>query len=110
ARGDDPLPGLHGNTQIPKVLGCAKLFEVTGDERYRAISERFLELVLTQHTYANGGHGSGEYFGKPGELGGRLSNTNCETCNTVNMLRLARTAFAWEPRSHLADFVERSLI
>ena len=110
ASGEDPLPGLHGNTQIPKVLGCARLFELTGEPRWRTIAERFLELVLQHHTYSNGGHGSGEHFGKPGELGGRLSNTNCETCNTHNMLRLARYAFSWEPRATLADFMERGLV
>ena len=110
ARGEDPLPGLHANTQIPKVLGCARLHEVAGDPRHRAIVERFLDLVLGQHTYANGGHGSGEHFGPPGQLAARLSNTNCESCNAVNLLRLVRAAYAWEPRPALADYLERTHI
>ena len=31
AESRDPLDGLHANTQIPKVIGFQRLFELTGD-------------------------------------------------------------------------------
>src|SRR5437016_3576438 len=34
ARGEDPLNGVHANTQIPKAIGAAREYEMTGDERY----------------------------------------------------------------------------
>ena len=34
-RGEDPLNGLHGNTQVPKLVGSAARYANTGD---RAIS------------------------------------------------------------------------
>jgi DUF1680 family protein len=30
ANGEDILPGKHGNTQIPKIIGLARLYELTG--------------------------------------------------------------------------------
>ena len=32
ARGENNLPGLHANTQIPKMVGAAKIYLLTGDE------------------------------------------------------------------------------
>ena len=37
ARGEDPLDGLHANTQIPKAIGAARDCEVTGEARYCAV-------------------------------------------------------------------------
>ncbi|MCK4826305.1 glycoside hydrolase family 127 protein, partial [bacterium] len=34
-RGEDILPGKHANTQIPKLIGLARLYELTGDETDR---------------------------------------------------------------------------
>jgi len=43
----DELEGLHANTHVPKIIGAARMYEVTGDRRYRQIAEYFLEEVLT---------------------------------------------------------------
>ena len=40
ARGEDRLDGLHANTQIPKIIGAAREYELTGNEdlpRHRAV-------------------------------------------------------------------------
>ena len=37
ARGEDPLDGLHANTQIPKAIGAARDCELTGEARYCAV-------------------------------------------------------------------------
>ena len=34
--GEDPLTGLHANTQIPKFVGLARQYELTGDPRLQA--------------------------------------------------------------------------
>jgi DUF1680 family protein len=107
AEGIDCLPGLHGNTQIPKIIGCARLYEVTGDEKYRRIAENFWRFVTQSHSYAIGGHGSGEHFGPVGDLSARLTHSTCETCNSYNMLKLTEHLFAWNPKAEYADFAER---
>ena len=32
--GKDVLTNMHANTTIPEVLGCAKAYEVTGEEKW----------------------------------------------------------------------------
>lgn len=109
ARGDGSiLAGKHGNTQIPKIIGTAKLYEVTKEPRWKTISTTFWNAVVHDHTYAMGGHGMGEHFGPPRKLSDRLSGATCETCNTYNMLKLTNHLFAWEPKAEYADFIERA--
>jgi len=38
---EDHLAGLHANTHIPQVIGAARGYELTGDERYHTISDYF---------------------------------------------------------------------
>ncbi|MFP4192583.1 MAG: beta-L-arabinofuranosidase domain-containing protein [Candidatus Hydrogenedentota bacterium] len=105
----DELAGLHANTQIPKINGAARLYELTGREEYHTIAEFFWERVVHHHSYVNGGHSSYEMFGPPGELAQRLGDTT-ETCNTYNMLKLTGHLFSWEPRGELMDYYERALL
>src|SRR5580658_1243762 len=45
ASGRDELEGLHVNTTIPQIIGAARGFEVTGDDRQRAVAENFWHTV-----------------------------------------------------------------
>jgi DUF1680 family protein len=107
--GVDDLEGLHGNTQIPKVIGAARLYELTGERSYRDIARFFWKTVTSHHTFAIGGHGDNEYFGVPGRLSVMLSSHTAETCNTYNMLKLTTRLFAWSPGEELASYYERAL-
>ena len=109
ARGEDRLEGLHGNTNIPKLIGAARLYEVTGEPRFAVMSRYFWETVTRNHSYAAGGHGEYEHFGAPRRLGDRLSEGTMETCNTYNMLKLTRFLFTRKPDVEYADFYERAL-
>ena len=64
-RGDDRLSGLHGNTQVPKVLGSAVRYAYTGDREDGAAARFFWDRVVGHHTFATGGHGKDEYFREP---------------------------------------------
>jgi uncharacterized protein len=109
ARREDRLEGLHGNTTIPKLIGAARLFEITGEVRYAVMSQFFWETVTRNHSYAAGGHGEYEHFGAPGRLSDRLSEGTMETCNTYNMLKLTRLLFMRNPDAGYADYYERAL-
>lgn len=109
ARGEDRLQGFHGNTMIPKLIGAARLYELTGKERMRTMSRFFWETVTRNHTYVAGGHGENEYFGPPRMLSDRLSESTMETCNTYNMLKLTRFLFGQRPDAEYADYFERAL-
>jgi len=109
ARGEDILPGKHGNTNIPKLIGLARRFELAGDPDDRAAAEFFWDRVVHHHSYVTGGHGMSEYFGPPDKLSGRLSPATTETCNVYNMLKLTHALFGWKGEPDKADFYERAL-
>ncbi|MFO1019481.1 MAG: glycoside hydrolase family 127 protein [Planctomycetales bacterium] len=109
AQGVDALNGLHANTQIPKIVGTAREYELTGLQRYRDLSEFFWERVALHRSYAIGGHSDREHFFPVDQFAGHLSAETTETCNTYNMLKLTRHLFAWEPSARVMDFYERAL-
>lgn len=105
----DPLPGKHANTNVPKVIGSIRQYELTGNERDKTIASFFWETMVRHHTYVIGGNSNYEYCGKPDSLNDRLSDNTCETCNTYNMLKLTRHLFALHPSGELMDYYERAL-
>jgi DUF1680 family protein len=105
----DKLAGLHCNTQVPKLIGCARQYEMTGDEYFKRAAHFFWETVVDNHSYVIGGNSNGEYLGEPGKLSNRLSDNTAETCNTYNMLRLTKHLLTWEPKAKYGDFYERAL-
>ena len=107
--GRDELPGRHANTQIPKIIGEARAYEVTGDADSRKIAENFWDEVVHHHSYVMGGNSYDEHFFKEGETPSHIGACSAETCNTYNMLKLTEHIFSWEPREECADFYERAL-
>jgi len=109
SRGEDILPGKHGNTNIPKLIGLARRYELTGDTTDRNSAEFFWETVVKHHSYVTGGHGNDEYFGEPDKLRNRLGDGTTESCNVYNMLKLTGHLFGWSASAEAADFYERAL-
>jgi uncharacterized protein len=109
ARGEDPLDGLHANTQIPKAIGAARDCEVTGEPRYCAVSETFWQRVALHRSYAIGGHSEDEHFSSVAHLSRHLGESTAETCNTYNMLKLTRRLFLRDADPARIDFYERGL-
>lgn len=105
----DCLPGIHANTQIPKLIGLARRFELTGDEKDGVAAEFFWDRVVNHHSYVTGGHCNREYFGPPDKLNDRLGPDTSETCNVYNMLKLTRLIFGRNAAPQVADFYERAL-
>ncbi len=109
SRGEDILPGKHGNTNIPKLIGLARRYELTGDTLDRKTAEFFWQTVVKHHSYVTGGHGNKEYFGEADKLRNRLGDETTETCNVYNMLKLTDHIFEWSASAEAADFYERAL-
>jgi DUF1680 family protein len=111
AQGRDELKGLHANTNIPKVIGAARRYELTGEQRYRRIAEYFWRQVTTQRAYCTGGTSNGEgWEEEPGVLSTQLSGYTQEDCTTYNMLKLTRHIFEWTADPACADYYERALL
>lgn len=109
SQGKDILPGKHSNTNIPKVIASARRYEITGDERDKAISDFFWNVMIKDHSYANGGNGNYEYLSEPDKLNDKLTDNTIETCATYNMLKLTKHLFEVSPSAGLMDYYENAL-
>ncbi len=105
----DDLPGLHANTQIPKVIGEARGYELTDNPKYKTIATYFWNTVINTQAYATGGNSDHEHFVKTGTLADHLTGYTQETCNTYNMLKLTRHLFSWSGNEEYMDYYERAL-
>ncbi len=109
ARRQDILNGLHGNTQVPKLLGSLMRYIYAGEKADGEAATFFWDAVALHHSYATGGHGRDEYFGPPDELSERVDGRTDESCNVYNILKMTRTLFALNPDIKYAEFEERAL-
>jgi DUF1680 family protein len=108
-RHQDILEGKHGNTQVPKLIGSADRYAYAGEPGDIIAAGFFFDRVVQHHSFATGGHGKDEYFGKPDMLNERIDGRTAETCNIYNMLKLTRRLFSLRPDVHYAEFHERAL-
>jgi DUF1680 family protein len=109
-RHQDVLPGIHGNTQVPKLVGSAARYAYAQDPQDIIAASFFWDRVVQHHSFATGGHGRNEYFGQPDEHNDRIDGRTAESCNIYNMLKLTRRLFALRPDAHYAEFHERALL
>ncbi len=107
AQNIDELEGKHSNSQIPKILGAARLYNITGVEYYKDAAQFFYNQVVKYRTYVIGGNSKGEHLGALNDE--ELGVTTTETCNTYNMLKLAEILYKWNPKAEYMDFYERAL-
>jgi DUF1680 family protein len=110
ADGIDNLTGLHANTQVPKFIGNARQYEITGQERLRNAARFFWDTVVHERSYVIGGHSDGEMFSPKETLSRAFGPNTTETCNTYNMIKLTHHLFGIDPRIEYADYLERALI
>lgn len=135
AAGNDVLAGKHANTTIPKLVGAMKRYTVFMDNpdlyatltaaekaalpSYRTAAERFWQIVIDDHTYANGANSQSEHFHGPNELyehatngvtTGYGENSTAEGCNEYNMLKLSRILFQVTQEKKYADYYESTYI
>ncbi|MBE5928623.1 MAG: hypothetical protein E7267_04515 [Lachnospiraceae bacterium] len=107
SRGEDNLSGLHANTQIPKMIGAAKIYQLTGDEYYKNVAENFWNYVVYDRSYATGGNCDKEFFTDLGTEPRSVDST--ETCNVYNMLKLTEYLYSMDPKTEYLEYYENAL-
>ncbi|MBE7157739.1 MAG: glycoside hydrolase family 127 protein [Rhodospirillales bacterium] len=108
----DELRGLHVNTHIPQVIGAARRYEISGDERFHDVAEFFWNEVTEARAYVTGGTSNGEIWRtEPRRLGAELKQNvdTTECCCAYNMLKLTRMLYGWSGDPRLFDYYERVL-
>ena len=109
-QGNDPLNGLHANTQFPKFIGLARQYELTGDASLNKVASAFWDSVVNDRSYVTGGNSIGEQFSPKGRLSEFVGQNTSESCNEYNMLKLTRHLFCNDPQPKFADYYERTLL
>ncbi len=66
SRREDRLEGLHANTQVPKIIGAARQYELTGNQDLRTAAAFFWEVVTQHRSFVNGGNSEAEHFRRKG--------------------------------------------
>jgi DUF1680 family protein len=108
--GGDPLTNDHANASVPWIHGAARLYEVTGDARYREVVEAFWRsAVETRGMFATTGNNAGEFWIPPQQFGRFLGSRTQEHCTVYNMIRVADYLLRWTGESRYADYIERAL-
>lgn len=127
AKGNNVLPGRHANTQIPKFIGALKRYstisqnenylnDLTNTEReelpkYLIATQNFFDIVVNNHSYITGGNSCDEHFHQPNKLASMINrDATHETCNTHNMLKLARELYKITGEKKYADYYENAFI
>ncbi|WP_461188435.1 beta-L-arabinofuranosidase domain-containing protein [Arthrobacter sp. Z4-13] len=108
AAGQDQLDGLHANTQIPKVVGYARL-AAAGHLKYERPSSSFWDSVVLRRSVSLGGNSVREHFHPSADFTPMILDAQGpETCNTYNMLKLAKLRFEHLGDPAAVDFYERA--
>ncbi|WP_159523605.1 glycoside hydrolase family 127 protein [Sunxiuqinia indica] len=107
----DNLDNLHANTQIPKVIGFARVAQFSpSDSDYFTASNFFWETVVHNRSLALGGNSRREHFPSAEACEDYVtSREGPESCNTYNMLKLTEDLFRIQPKAEYIDFYERAL-
>jgi hypothetical protein len=108
----DELRGLHVNTHIPQVIGAARRYEISGDERFHDVADFFWYEVTSARAYVTGGTSNGEaWLLGPRRLGAelKLNSDTTECCCAYNMLKLTRHLYQWTADPRYFDYYERTL-
>lgn len=101
----------HANTLLAKMVGAARIAELTGSEHHRKATENFWENVCGAgaKTYATGG--TSVHEGIPGMR--RIANTTLrmpqETCVSYNLMKVTRSLYRLTGQTKYLEYYERSL-
>ncbi|WBO20797.1 glycoside hydrolase family 127 protein [Sphingomonas abietis] len=106
--GQDKLANFHANTQVPKLIGLARIYELTNQPAPKAGAGFFWQAVTQHHSYVIGGNADREYFSEPDTIADHITEQTCEHCNSYNMLKLTEHLYGWNPDGALFDYYERT--
>ena len=101
---------IHANTQVPKVVGFARVGELANDEYYKEGARFFWDEVVNRRSLSVGGNSRREHFPSVEAcIDWTQDIDGLESCNTNNMLKLTEDLHRMDPENaEYADFIERA--
>ena len=107
---EDALTDDHANASIPNSHGSARLYEITGDEKWKNLTELFWKHAVTiRGMYPTTGQNAGEFWIPPFKQHQYICDRDQEFCTVYNMVRTADFLFRWTKDVKYADYIERAL-
>ncbi|SEB01303.1 glycoside hydrolase family 127 protein [Paenibacillus sp. 276b] len=104
----DDLQGKHANTQIPKVIGAAEIYNQDHNhESYRTAAEFFWDTTIHHRSYVFGATSISEHYEAKGMES--LGIKTGESCCTHNMMHLTKQLYTWNPDSAYMDYYENAI-
>lgn len=108
--GRDVLTDNHANASIPWAQGAAKMYDVTGDEKWLNIVKKFWRCACVERqSFCTGGQNAGEFWIPPRSLGSYMGDRNQEFCTVYNMVRLSDYLCRFTGDKIYADYIEKNL-
>lgn len=105
--GKDVLTNMHANTTIPEIMGCARAYEVTGEEKWLDIVKAYWKCAVTDRgAFVTGGQTQGEIWTPKMRFKERLGDKNQEHCTVYNMIRVADFLFKITRDPKYAHYIE----
>jgi len=106
-RHEDELTDKHVNTNLPKLVGEARRWEVFGDKDAESLVEYAWDTIANTRSYATGGSSSKEFWRKPNKLVETLCPETQESCTNYNWEKLTRHVLEWTADAKYGDMIER---
>lgn len=108
--GHDALSNCHANATIPLSHGSAKMYEITGDAKWKKLTELFWKCAVTDRGYyVTTGMNAGEFWIPPFRQGEFIGDRDQEFCTVYNMVRTANYLYKWTGKTEYADYIEQAL-
>ena len=106
----DALSDDHANASIPVSHGAGRMFEVTGDKKWKRRMEAFWKTAVTERgMFSTTGSNAGEFWIPPQSHSRFLCATDQEFCTVYNMVRTAEYLYRWTGDNQYADYIERAV-
>jgi uncharacterized protein len=107
---EDKLNGMHANTQIPKIIGFERVGEEMNDTAWINAAAFFWKTVVENRSVAIGGNSVREHFHPATDFMPMMEDREGpETCNTYNMMKLARLLYLRTGDKRYVDYYERAM-
>ena len=109
-QGTDALSDDHANASIPVSHGAGRLFEITGEQKWKERMEAFWKTAVTDRgMFSTTGSNAGEFWIPVRSHSRFLCATDQEFCTVYNMVRTAEYLYRWTGDPKYADYIERAI-
>ena len=110
AKNLDNLNMKHANTTVPKAVGYARGYMLTGDTKLLSAAQNFWTMTAEGRTFSTGAMSEREIMGTYGATSAQIYDSPGETCVSYNMLKLSQYLYEITGAPKYMNYIERVLL